>query len=296
MKRKRSNDSIGYLFVAPWIIGFLVFTLGPFLYTVIVSVFKWNLMTSPAFVGLKNYGDILKDELFLKSLYNSLRFALICVPISLVISLGIALLLNTNRKSMYVMRTIFYVPSVVSGIAVAIVWSWIFSKDFGILNYALSLVGIEGPNWLGSMKWAPWAFVIIMSITFIGGPMIIFVAGLQNIPAYLYEAAALDGANAPQKLWYITLPSLSPVILYNLVTMIIGALRTFTQATTIAGKNGDPNHSLLFTVMHIYNTAFVSMRFGAATAMSVVFIILVLCISLLVMRLAMPYVHYETGE
>lgn len=296
-KKHRRNDSItGFLFVSPWIIGFLAFTLGPCLYTLGVSFTKWNLMSAPVFVGFQNYIKLLNNDLFLKSLYNTIRFAVVSVSISMVLALVIALLLNTNNKIMYVFRTIFYVPSVVSGIAVAIVWSWIFSKDFGIMNYVLSLVGISGPNWLGDPTWAPWAFVIIMSTTFIGGPMIIFVAGLQNIPAHLYEAASLDGANGFQKLKYITLPSLSPVILYNLVTMIIGAFRTFVQASTLAGESGNPDHSLLFVIMNIYNTAFSYMNFGSSAAMSWVFVVLVLGISLIVMKVAYPHVHYESGD
>ena len=296
MYRKNKKNLTGLAFVSPWVIGFLVFTLGPCFYTLVVSFMKWDLMTEPEFVGLQNYINLLDDDLFKQSLLVTFRFAVISVSISLVLSLAIALLLNVNSRVMYVYRTIFYIPSVVSGIAVAIVWSWIFSKDYGVLNYFLSLLGLDGPKWLGSPQYAPWAFVIIMATTFIGGPMIIFVAGLQNIPAYLYEAASLDGANSFQKLVNITLPSLSPIILYNLVTMLIGAFRTFVQATTLAGKNGDPGHSLLFMVMHIYNKAFSSMEFGASAAMSWVFIIIVLAISLIVMRVALPHVHYENGE
>lgn len=290
------KETAGFLFVLPWVAGFLIFTLGPCIYTLVVSFLKWNLMSEPEFAGLKNYRNLLDDDLFLQSLAVTFRFVAVSVTISLFFSLGIALLLNVNHKIMYLYRTIFYIPSVVSGIAVAIVWSWIFSKDFGVLNYVLSLVGIKGPNWLGDPRFAPWAFVIIMSITYIGGPMIIFIAGLQNIPVYLYEAASLDGANGFQKLVSISLPSLSPIILYNLVTMIIGAFRTFVQAYTLAGKYGDPNHSLLFVVMHIYNKAFSSMEFGSSAAMSWVFIIIVLAISLIVMRMALPHVHYEDGE
>ena len=283
MYRKNKKNLTGLAFVSPWVIGFLVFTLGPCFYTLVVSFMKWDLMTEPEFVGFQNYINLLDDDLFKQSLLVTFRFAVISVSISLVLSLAIALLLNVNSRVMYVYRTIFYIPSVVSGIAVAIVWSWIFSKDYGVLNYFLSLLGLDGPNWLGSPQYAPWAFVIIMATTFIGGPMIIFVA-------------SLDGANSFQKLVNITLPSLSPIILYNLVTMLIGAFRTFVQATTLAGKNGDPGHSLLFMVMHIYNKAFSSMEFGASAAMSWVFIIIVLAISLIVMRVALPHVHYENGE
>lgn len=279
--------------MTPWLIGFVIFTLGPCLYTLGISFTSWNMIGSPKFVGLRNYRNLLEDQLFLQAVKVTFRFVLVSVSISLVLSLSLALLLNINSRMMYVFRTIFYVPSVVSGIAVAILWAWIFSKDYGILNYFLSLLGVEGPNWLGNSSFAPWAFVIIMTTTFIGGPMIIFIAGLQNIPRHLYEAASIDGAGFWQKLRRITLPSLSPIILYNLITMVIGAFKTFTSAYTIAGKNGSPEHSLLFLVMHIYNKAFGSMEFGSASAMSWVFLLMVLVISLIIMRLTIPMVHYE---
>ena len=292
--RERGQGRIsGFVFVAPWLIGFLVFTLGPCLYTLGISFTKWNMLNTPTFVSFANYINLLDDKLFLKSLEVTFRFVFVGVSTAMLLALGLALLLNANNRLMYVFRTVFYVPSVVSGIAVAILWSWIFSKNFGILNYVLSLFGLPGPNWLGDPSWAPWAFVIIMSTTFVGAPMIIFVAGLQNIPVHLYEAASIDGAGYWQKLRGITLPALSPIILFNLVTMVIGAFKTFTQAYTISGKNGDPDHSLLFVVMRIYNKAFGTMEFGSASAMSWVFLILVLLVSLLIMRLTMPMVHYE---
>ncbi len=293
--RTNRENLAGYLFISPWLIGFIVLLVGPFIYTFYLSFTNWDMLSAPEFIGGRNYIDLFTDDLFKQSLIVTVRFVVSSVSISLILSLALAVLLNSNSKVMYFFRTIFYVPSVVSGIAVAIVWSWIFSTDFGIVNYALSLLGIKGPNWLGDPKYAPWAFVIIMCTTFIGAPMIIFVAGLQNIPKYLYESADIDGANSVQKFFKITLPTLSPIILFNTITMIIGAFRTFVQAYTLAGKDGSPNHSLLFFVMYLYKTAFQNMDMGSASAMAWVFFLIVFVLTVIILKSSSKWVHYEDG-
>jgi len=294
-RRINKENLAGYLFISPWLIGFVVFLVGPFIYTFCLSFTNWDMFSAPMFIGVQNYLDLFTDDLFIQSLLVTIRFVVSSVFFSIVFSLALAILLNANSRLIYFFRTIFYVPSVVSGIAVAIVWSWIFSTDFGIINYALSLLGIQGPNWLGDPKYAPWAFVIIMCTTFIGVPMIIFVAGLQNIPKYLYESADIDGANNIQKFFRITLPTLSPIILFNTITMIIGAFRTFVQAYTLAGKDGNPNHSLLFFVMYLYKTAFQNMDMGAASAMAWVFFIIVFVLTVIILKASSKWVHYEDG-
>lgn len=295
MKNKSSinENTAGYLFISPWLIGFIVFLLGPCIYTFGLSFTNWDMISAPRFIGSRNYLDLLTDDLFMQSLLVTIRFVLSSVIISITLSLLIAILLNTNSSAMYFFRTIFYVPSVVSGIAVAILWSWIFSPDFGIINYVISLLGIQGPNWLGDPIYAPWAFVIIMCTTFVGAPMIIFIAGLQNIPQYLYESAEIDGANSVQKFANITIPTLSPIILFNSITMIIGAFRTFVQAYTLAGKDGNPNHSLLFFVMYLYKKAFQDMDMGSASALAWIFFIIVFILTAIVLRSSSKWVHYE---
>lgn len=285
-KKRKSDDWKGYLFIAPWLTGFVIFMLIPCVYTLGISFTNWDMFSAPRFVGFHNYINLLEDELFLQSIWVTVRFVFCSVGISIVLALGLALLLNVNSGFMYVFRTIFYIPSVVSGIAVAIVWGWIFSPDFGIVNYLLSLIGVRGPDWLGDPTFAPWAFIIIMCTTFIGAPMIIFLAGLQNIPACLYESASIDGAGTFQKLKYITLPELKPIIVFNIVTMVIGAFRTFVQAYTLAGKSGNPRHSLLFFVMYLYNKAFSDMDMGSACAMAWVFFSIVFVFTVLILKLS----------
>ena len=293
LKISLTENLIGYLFISPWIIGFLVFLFGPCIYSFYISFTNWDMLSFPKFIGFNNYLDLMVDELFWQSLMVTVRFVVTSVSISIVLSLLLALMLNSNSKAMYVLRTIFYVPSVISGIAVAILWSWIFSPDFGIINYALSIFGIKGPNWLGDPTYAPWTFVIIMCTTFIGAPMVIFIAGLQNIPQQLYESSDIDGANYIQKFFFITLPGISPIILFNTITMIIGAFRTFVQAYTIAGKDGNPDHSLFFYIMYLYKKAFQQMDMGGASAMSWVFFVIVFVLTAAVLKSSRYWVHYE---
>lgn len=285
----------GFCYIAPWLIGFVIFLLGPGLCSLVLSFFSWDLFSPPKFVGVSNYVRLFAaDPTFLRALSNTFWFVAVSATLSILLALMLAVLLNENSRLMYLLRTVFYVPSVVSGIAVAIVWSWVFAPDFGILNYFLSLLGIQGPNWLGDPAWAPWAFIIIMSTTFIGAPMIIFISGLQNIPRYLYEAASIDGAKGRQRFFHITLPSLSPVILFNTITMLIGAFRVFVQAYTIAGKDGYPAKSLMFYVMYLYKKGFAQMKMGEASAMAWVFFVIVFLLTALILRISRSQIYYET--
>lgn len=284
-KRKASSENrYGYLFISPWLIGFLLFWLLPAAFSFITSFTKWNMIGDMEFVGLNNYWNLTRDVVFQTALWNTLRFTVFSVAIAFVLALGLALLLNRNSAVMYFFRTAFYVPSVISGIAVAIVWSWIFSKETGVLNYALSFFGAEPINWLGNSDCSMTAFVMMMSTNLIGTPLIVFLAALQNVPMELYEAAEIDGANKRQQLFHITLPSIRPISVFNLITLIIGAFRIFVQAQTLAGKDGNPDRSLLFMVMNIYNTAFERLAMGYESAMSWVFFAIVFVVSLVVLK------------
>lgn len=283
----------GYLFISPWIIGFIIFTLGPLLFSLYISFTNWDMFSSMRFIGLQNYLNLFSDDMFKHSLFITFKFVLIIVSMSMVLSLTIALLLKSNSKIMYFFRMCFYAPSVISGIAAAILWSWILSRDFGILNYALSLFGIQGPNWLGNPLYAPWAFIIMILPVFVGAPMIIFIVGLENISKHLYEAADIDGADYIHKFFKITLPMLSPIILFNLIIMIIGAFRIFVQAYTLGGKYGNPSHSLYFFVMYIYKRAFEDMAMGPAMAMLWVFFIIIFILIVIILRYSSALVYYE---
>ena len=299
MTMTRQETLWGYIFISPWIIGFLVFTLGPMIASLVLSLTQYNITTPPVFIGLDNYIKLFTaDYRFWHSLGITVKFALIAIPLNLVFGFVLALLLNQNVPGVPFWRTIYYLPSVIAGVAVAILWSLIFNPRFGILNWLLSLVGIDGPGWLASPDWALPA-LIIMSLWSVGGGMIIYLSGLQSIPTALYEAAELDGANAWQRLFNITIPLMSPVIFYNLVIGIIGTFQYFTEVYVITATSdtglGGPLESTLFYNVYLYSNAFRYLNMGYASALAWVLFVIVLVLTLLVFRSSALWVYYE-GE
>ena len=299
MTMTRQETLWGYIFISPWIIGFLIFTLGPMIASLVLSLTQYNITTPPVFIGLDNYIKLFTaDYRFWHSLGITVKFALIAIPLNLVFGFVLALLLNQNVPGVPFWRTIYYLPSVIAGVAVAILWSLIFNPRFGILNWLLSLVGIDGPGWLASPDWALPA-LIIMSLWSVGGGMIIYLSGLQSIPTALYEAAELDGANAWQRLFYITIPLMSPVIFYNLVIGIIGTFQYFTEVYVITATSdtglGGPLESTLFYNVYLYSNAFRYLNMGYASALAWVLFLIVLVLTLLVFRSSALWVYYE-GE
>ncbi|MEX2461951.1 MAG: sugar ABC transporter permease [Paenibacillaceae bacterium] len=286
----KTNNLAGFLFISPWIIGFLLFTGGPVLYSFAISAFQWDLMTTPTFIGFDNYKALLKDPLFFQSVKVTLIYTLTSVPLQLIVALFAALLINQKRKGVNIFRTFLYLPTVISGIAVAMIWSWIYNPQFGLFNEILSWFGIAGPDWIYDENWSLPALVL-MSLWSFGGPMVIFLAGLQDIPEYLYEAAELDGASRARKLWHVTLPMVSPVILFNAVMGVVGSFQVFTQAFVMT--KGGPNNSTLFLVMYIYQNGFQYFKMGYASALSVVLFIIVLLLTILQFKLASRLVHYD---
>src|SRR5260370_27184378 len=230
----------GLLYISRWIIGFVVFTAGPMVASLFLSFTNYNIVSPPKFAGLDNYVQLLKDPLFWTSLYNTFFYTIIAVPLSLIGSLGCALLLNRQLLGRSIFRTLFFLPSITPIVAVAFLWSWIFQPPIGLLNYLLSLVRISpGPGWLTQPPWSKPALIIISLWASIGGnTMLIFLSGLQGIPAELYEAAEIDGAGVVAKFQHITIPSLSPVIFFNLILGMIAALQTFTLAY-VASSGGE---------------------------------------------------------
>jgi multiple sugar transport system permease protein len=284
----------GYVFISPWLIGFLIFTAGPMLASLYLSFCKYDLHTL-TWVGPKNYEVLLtRDPLFWKSLANTAIYVLFSVPLGLTGSLLIAVLLNQSIKGIAFFRTAFYLPSLVPAVASALVWRWVFHPDAGILNYGLSLAGIQGPEWLQDPKTAL-ASLIIMSLWGIGGGrMIIFLAGLQGISDELYEAASLDGAKGWTTFRHITLPMLSPTIFFNLVLGIIGSFQVFTSAYVMTG--GGPNNATLMYVLYLYNNAFRFFKMGKASAMAWILFVLLLAFTVMQFRNASKWVYYEAGE
>jgi multiple sugar transport system permease protein len=281
-----------YLFILPWLIGFVLFGGGPIIASALISFTNWSLLSSPQWIGLANYQQLLQDPLFYTSLKNTFYFGVGSVLLGVVTSFLLALLLNQKVRGMAFFRTVFYLPSVVSGIATALLWINIFHPDFGLINYMLSWFGIQGPGWLTSEQWVIPA-LIIMSAWGAGGTMIIYLAGLQGIPTYLYEAASIDGATWWSKFWHVTVPMMSPVIFFNLITGFIASLQAFVLILVMT--NGGPANASMVYGLYIYREAFQYFNMGYASALAWVLFIILIIITFVQLRLAQRWVYYE-GE
>ena len=287
----RREERFFFLFISPWILGFIVFTAGPILASLFFSFNIYDAIQPPRWVGLANYRNLFRDRLFWQSLRVTSLYTAGAVPLGIVLSMAIALVLNLNIRGVSVFRTIFYLPSVISGVAVSLLFMWIFNSDFGLLNYLLwKLFHIRGPAWIMNERWVI-PSLILMSIWGIGGGIIIYLAGLQGIPTELYEAAEIDGANWWSKQLRITLPMMTPVIFFNLVTGIIGSFQVFTQAYVMTG--GGPHNASLFYVLYLYRNAFYYFKMGYASALAWVLFAIVLALTLLVFRSSSAWVYYE---
>ncbi len=285
-----------YLFISPWIIGFFVFTVGPMLASLYFSATEYNVIDPPEWVGLANYHRLfLNDPLFWHSLKVTLNYALMALPLGLLIGFFLAILLNQKIPGVNLWRTVYFLPSVVAGVAVTLLWIRIFNTRIGILNPFLEKVfGIKGPGWLQDPDWALPALVI-MGLWGIGGSMIIYLAGLQGIPTTLYEAATLDGANTWQRFQHVTLPMMTPVIFYNLVLGLIGSFQYFTEAYVASGGEGGPVRSTLVYNLYLYQNAFKFFDMGYASALAWILFLIVLVLTVLVFRSSDFWVFYE-GE
>lgn len=288
----RHEHYAGYLFVLPWFLGFLLFGGGPILFSLFMSFCDYDVLHPPKWVGLSNYTNMFTNPLFYKSLYNTVFMAL-GIPFGMAVGLGIAMLLNYEIKGMAVYRTFFYLPAIMPAVAASILWIWIFNPQQGILNNLLAQVGIAGPAWLQDEHWSKPA-LIIMNLWGAGGSMIVWLAGLKGIPRHLYEAAEIDGAGRLRSFWSITLPMLSPYIFFNLIMGLIGTFQIFTQAYVMT--QGGPIDSTLFFAFYLFNNAFRFFRMGYASALAWVLFAIVLALTLIQMRLAPRWVHYESDD
>ena len=294
MKMKRKKDTIKFfLFISPWIIGFLLFILIPMGMSLYYSFTDWDVLTKESFIGMANYAGLFQDPLFYKSLQVTGVYTLITVPLNVFLSLMTAILLNMEGRFMAFFRTLYYIPAVLSAVVVAILWQWIFNSKYGLLNDVLAKFGIEGPRWLSDPQWVMPALVI-MSIWGIGGGIIMYLAGLQAVPKDLYEAATLDGARFWKKLFHITIPSMSPIILFTFLTSLIATLQTFSQAYIMT--SGGPNHATLFYAYYLYQNGVVYKKMGKACAMAWLFFIAVMLLSLVVLKVSGKVVYYESEE
>ncbi|WP_088032828.1 carbohydrate ABC transporter permease [Evansella clarkii] len=297
MSMRRRESLWGLLFISPFIIGFTVFLLGPMLFSLIGSFTNYNITSRMDFIGFRNYEQMFTaDRLFWTSLYNTLYYVAFIVPLTAVGAILMAVLLNQKIKGIKAFRTIFYLPAVLSGVAVYILWMQLLSPSTGLINTVLSWFQIQGPAWLFDPDWTKPALVI-MRLWSIGGTMLLYLATLQNVPGQLYESAELDGANAFQRFWHITLPMISPIVFFDVVTTTIGAFQIFQEAYVMTESGtGGPANSLLFYNLHMWNKAFVAFDMGYAMAMSWILFIIILILTIINLKLAPRWVHYEGGQ
>ncbi|CDA68781.1 MAG: sugar ABC transporter permease [Lachnospiraceae bacterium] len=272
-KRQRA----GFYFILPWLIGLIVFTALPMLAAVYISMTDWDIVGNAHFIGLQNYVKLFQEENFIRSLWVTVRYAIIAVPLTIATSLTIAVLLSKNYKGTGIFRVIYYMPAIVSGVAVAIVFKWILDPNYGLLNGILRFFHIQGPDWLYDPNWVLPSY-LIMAIWGAGGGLLTYLAALKDIPEDLYGAAMIDGANTFQKVRYITVPLMTPVIFYNLVLGIIGAFRKFTDAYVLGGAGKEGN----FYMVYLYEEAFSHYRMGYATALAWVLFAIILLLTFVV--------------
>ncbi|HOJ34348.1 MAG TPA: sugar ABC transporter permease [Candidatus Hydrogenedentes bacterium] len=314
------NNGQGYLFAAPWLLGFFCLTVGPMVFSLFLCFFRWDGITSfrdhAAFVGLENFRRLANDELFFKAFWNTAFYAFLSVPLGVAASLMLATLLNAKVRGIALFRTLFYLPNVLAGVATIMVWFWLLNPEFGALNFLLKKVGIIGlvqwgidhipgvaglmarwelswpPLWLADESWAKPA-LILMSLWNVGGGMLIYLAGLQNVPQHLYEVAEIDGAGRLRRFVYITIPMLTPTIFFHLVMSIIGSFQVFTQSFIMT--NGGPNNATLFYVLYLYRKAFQHFEMGYASVLAWILFAVILGLTLMVLRSSRLWVYYE-GE
>ena len=282
----------GLLFCLPWLIGFSVFMLYPLGASAYYSLCDYSVLLDPIFVGGDNYRELAGDDVFWRSLWNTAYYAGFSVALGLVVSLTLALLLNARVRGIAWYRTLLYLPTLMPLVAASVLWRWMYNGESGILNSLLSVVGVDGPNWLADPAWAKFAMVL-MSVWGVGNAMVIYLAGLQDVPVEVQEAGVIDGANWFQRLWHITIPMISPVIYFNVIMGIIGSLQVFTRAFIMTDATGAPERATLFYVLRLYNVAFSDLRMGYACAMAWVLFVIILVLTLVLTRMSRRWVHYE---
>jgi multiple sugar transport system permease protein len=303
---KTQEAITGWLFASPWIIGFLLFTVGPMVFSAYVSFTQYNIIKTPEWIGLRNYEAIFRDRFFWKSLENTFWLVAVKVPFVMLSALGIAMLLNMKVAGERAFRTIIYLPNVLSGVAAIFLWQWILAPD-GLLNNALKGIGIKGPAWFADPNWTK-PGLVVMGMWWIGGNVLIYLASLKGIPQSLYEAAEIDGATGWKKFRYITLPLLSPTIFFEIITTVIGTFQIFTSVYIIASARGadvglgGPSQSLLFYVLYLYNRAFGKvgesrgLQMGYAAALAWILFVIIMSITLIQIWLSKRWVYYEGGD
>jgi len=287
----RREERAFYAFISPWIVGFVAFTAIPVVLSLYYSFNIYDVLTPPRWAGLDNYQTLFTDDLFYQALKVTSLYSVGSVSLGILASLFIAIVLNRDIRGVSFFRTMFYLPSVISGVAVSLLWMWIFNPDFGLINFLLwKVFRIEGPGWIYDAEWAV-PSLVVMSLWGIGGGIVIYLARLQGIPTDLYEAAEIDGAGTLRRIFSITLPMMTPVIFFNLLMGIINSFQVFTQAYVMT--NGGPGYATLFYVLYLYRYAFKYYQMGYASALAWILFLILLALTLLVFRSSDRWVYYE---
>ena len=281
-----------FAFTSPWVIGFLSFGIYPIIISFYYSLCQYDVLREPMFIGLENYRTIIyEDAYFWKTIWNTLYYTIFRVPINIFLSLLIAILLNRTLKASGLIRATFFLPSLISGVALSVIWIWIFNPQIGLLNTILAFFGLKGPLWLQDENWSKLSLVIMSTWSIGGGRMLVFLAALQNVNPNLYEALKLDGGNDLHCFWHITLPLISPVIFLWSVIEVIASMQIFTEAFIMT--KGGPLESTLFYNLYLYNQAFENFNMGYASALAWILLVITLIITLAQFRLSKKYVYYD---
>jgi multiple sugar transport system permease protein len=291
LRSLRARDTFWfYVFASPWIIGFVVFYLGPMLASAYLSLTNYSVLMPTTFVGLYNYEQMLQDETLRLAIFNTAYYTLLAVPLGAIVSLAVAVLLNRRDiRGRSFFRAAFYIPSIMPIVALSILWIWLLQPRFGLINSFLDIFGINGPNWLGDPAWSKMGLVL-MSLTGIGFNMVIFLAALQGVPSHLYEAAELDGANGWQRFRNVTLPMISASVFYVLVIGLINSFQIFTQAYVMT--DGGPADSTLFYVLYLYRYAFDYFKMGYASSLAWLLFVVILGLTYIQFRTSEKWVYY----
>jgi multiple sugar transport system permease protein len=294
MGRRHSFNQwwVGYLFLTPWLIGFFGLVLGPMIYSLYLSFTNYNLLNAPQWVGLANFQKMLHEQDYLDSVKVTLTFVALAVPLELIAALAVALLLNKGIRGLGIYRTMYYIPSLLGGsVAIALLWKNIFGVD-GLVNQVLAYFGIQGKGWVSNPDTALYTLIILATWQF-GSAMVIFLAGLKQIPNELYEAAAVDGAGGWRKFWNITMPMLSPVLFFNLIMKIINSMQVFTSSYIVSNGTGGPVNSTLFYTLYLYRQGFSYFNMGYASAMAWILLIVLAVLTGILFLTSKYWVYYE---
>ncbi|MEM1331524.1 MAG: sugar ABC transporter permease [Planctomycetota bacterium] len=304
MRGRLPNWFVGLSFVSPWVVGFALFMALPIALSLYYSLSRYSLLDEPLFIGLTNYRELLGDAVFWKSLINTVVYAVIAIPLGTALALLVAWLLSARVRGQSVFRALVFLPSLVPLVAAAMIWSWLFNGELGLINNVIdgvlrpinAALGTDwrGPNWLGDADWVMPALVF-MSIWSIGNTVVIYLAALQDVPVALYEAAEIDGVSPAGRFWHVTMPMISPVILFNVVTGIIGTWQVFAVPYIMLGPTGGPNRAGYFYTMYLYDKAFPFGEMGYASAMAWVQMVIILALTAVTMLLSRRFVYYRAG-